>query len=124
MRAGPGQEYPVNWVYNRASLPIEVILEYDNWRKIRDYEGQEGWIYHTLLSGQRTGLIQGDTAVNVFERPVDHINRNRVVLMIEPNALVYIESCKSSWCAIKTSGYSGWIKRNLLWGVYESEKID
>jgi SH3-like domain-containing protein len=58
VRVGPGQEFPINAVYKRAGLPVEVILEYDNWRKIRDYEGAEGWVYHSLLSGKRTGIIK------------------------------------------------------------------
>jgi SH3-like domain-containing protein len=57
VRSGPTKDNDVNWVYTRAGLPVEIIAEYDNWRRIRDWEGGEGWVLHSLLSGRRTALI-------------------------------------------------------------------
>src|ERR1041384_1682003 len=57
VRAGPTKDHDVAWVYNRAALPVEVTAEFENWRRIRDWEGAEGWGYHSLLSGKRTALV-------------------------------------------------------------------
>src|ERR1700704_6452203 len=57
VRAGPTKDHDVAWVYNRAALPVEVTAEFENWRRIRDWEGAEGWVYHSLLSGKRTALV-------------------------------------------------------------------
>ena len=57
VRAGPTKDHDVAWVYSRAALPVEVTAEFENWRRIRDWEGAEGWVYHSLLSGRRTALV-------------------------------------------------------------------
>ncbi len=125
VRAGPGQKYPIKWVLNRKYLPVEVILEYDNWRKIRDYEGQEGWVYRTLLSGKRTAIILGDKNAEIYKKPFDVDDKNsRVIIKLEPLVNVFVEECKGRWCAIKVSGFFGWIERKSLWGVYEHENFN
>jgi len=124
VRSGPGQQYPIKWVYNRANLPVEVVLEYGNWRKVKDYEGQEGWVYHTLLSGKRMAFIHSEAPVDAVKKPHEDVKKRIKTFKIEPNALVKIEECNALWCLVSTSGYSGWIQRKLLWGVYESEIID
>ena len=58
VRAGPGSRYPIQWEFRKKGLPVEIVLEFDTWRKIKDYEGQEGWVHQSLLSGRRTGLIR------------------------------------------------------------------
>src|SRR5215813_11435318 len=57
VRAGPTKDHDVTWVYSRAGLPVEVTAEFENWRRIRDWEGAEGWVYHSLLSGRRTATV-------------------------------------------------------------------
>ncbi len=57
VRAGPTKDHDVVWVYARSALPVEVTAEFENWRRIRDWEGAEGWVYHSLLSGRRTAII-------------------------------------------------------------------
>ena len=54
VRTGPGQKYPVQWIFRKKDVPVEIILEYDVWRKVKDYDGHEGWVHKTLLSGKRT----------------------------------------------------------------------
>src|SRR6266446_9067351 len=54
---GPAKNYEVKWVYQRAGLPVEIVAEFENWRRIRDSDGTEGWVYHSLLSGKRTGMV-------------------------------------------------------------------
>lgn len=124
VRVGPGQEYPIKSVYKRAGLPVEVVLEYDNWRKIRDHEGDEGWVYHTLLSGKRYGLIQSDKTIYAYETPFDGATESRAVLELEPMVQVFINECSAAWCYVNVSGFSGWIKRKFIWGVYEHENFD
>src|SRR5690606_2315202 len=56
LRVGPGRDYAVSWLFMKAGLPVEIIQEYDNWRRIRDADGTEGWVYQSLLSGKRTAI--------------------------------------------------------------------
>lgn len=125
VRAGPGQQYPIRWVYNRQGIPVEVILEYDHWRKIRDHEGSEGWVYKTLLSGHRTALVIGAEIVQAYDQNLEKYPRKaKVALALEPLSLVSVNACDGTQCLIEVSGLSGWIERKSLWGVYESEKFD
>ena len=57
VRAGPNKDQEVRWVYTRAGMPVEITAEFENWRRIRDWEGAEGWVYHSLLSGKRTAVV-------------------------------------------------------------------
>ncbi len=124
VRVGPGQEYPIKLVYKRADLPVEVILEYGNWRKIRDHDGAEGWVYHTLLSGKRYGLIQSSEPVYAYEKPFGDGAKSRAVIELEPMVQVDINECDGRWCRIDASGFLGWIERKFIWGVYEYENFD
>ena len=125
VRAGPGSKYPVKWVIKKKNLPVEVILEYDHWRKIRDHEGAEGWVFHTLLSGKRTALVQSVSPVEAFEKEGFLWMEETVPKMrLEPMSLVELDQCQKDICYITVEGVSGWLQRKLLWGVYEKENFD
>lgn len=121
LRVGPGKKYPVKNKYTRGQIPVEVILEYDNWRKIRDIDGEEGWVYHTLLSGKRYGIIQAENVVYGYKK--DH-RGSQPLLALEPGATVVLKECRDMWCYGFSSGFSGWIERKFIWGVYENENFD
>src|SRR3979490_3137391 len=57
VRAGPTKDNDVAWVYTRSGLPVEITAEFENWRRVRDSEGAEGWVYHSMLSGRRTAVV-------------------------------------------------------------------
>jgi len=125
VRTGPGQHYPIKWVVDQAKLPVEIILEFENWRKIKDHEGQEGWVYHTLLSGKRMGFIMGDEPVSAYTKSFSATDSYPAISMrLEPMSLVKVRACDQNLCKVITSGYSGWIEKKSLWGVYEYENID
>jgi len=121
VRTGPGSKYPIQWVYKAKHQPVEIILEYDAWRKVKDVDGQEGWVHGTLLSGKRTGIIQSKENVSVFSKSK---TSSKKLLQLEPNVHVFIKECAAQWCKISTSGYKGWIERKFIWGVYASENFD
>ena len=54
LHVGPGKNYPVEWRYVLQNLPVEIIAEFDTWRQIRDWQGTQGWVHKSLLSGRRT----------------------------------------------------------------------
>lgn len=120
VRAGPGRKYPIQWVIERRGLPVEVILEYGNWRQIKDFEGQKGWVYHTLLSGRRTAIILSESAVPLYKNPEKEVAE----AFFSPSVMVSLSRCNDSYCQVEKENYSGWIERKLLWGVYEHEIID
>ncbi len=125
VRAGPGKKYPIKWVLNRKDLPVEVILEFYNWRKIKDPDGKEGWVFRTLLSGKRTGIILGNNPVYSYSKPFyNNDKKTSVSMYLEPKVIVKLEECARQWCKVFVSGYYGWVERKFIWGVYEHENID
>ncbi len=119
VRFGPGQQYPINWVFTRPNVPLKIIAEFDNWRKIEDYEGAEGWIASRLLSGTRTIMVQG--TVRDLRRRAD--NRARVLLHAEPGVIGSLLACEDSWCRVEIEGQRGWLQRGDFWGTLPGEAI-
>jgi SH3-like domain-containing protein len=124
VRRGPGQEYDVAFTFVREGVPVEITLEFDNWRKIRDSDGAEGWIFHGLLSGDRTALIapwQSDGNVPIHNRANSDA---AIVAYLEPRVIVKVAECTGTWCLVGVEGYEGWITQESLWGVYPGEEFD
>ena len=120
VRTGPGSRYPVDWVFKRKSMPVEIVAEFDNWRKIRDWQGASGWVYHSLLSGKRSFIVPAKPAA-LHKTPATSAE---VVAKLEPEVTGEIRSCTGDWCRVKVGGVSGWIERTGMWGVYKSEPIN
>lgn len=122
MRRGPGKDFPIQWVYERRFFPVEVIEEFGHWRKIRDREGQEGWVHFRLLSGERFAITQtaNDALIPAF---ADSDPMSPLRLEAEPGALVRLLQCRVDWCEIHAGDYTGWMEKQHLWGVYPDERF-
>jgi SH3-like domain-containing protein len=125
VRGGPNKDHEVAWVYTRPALPVEITAEFENWRRIRDRDGSEGWVYHTLLSGKRTAYVarlktQPDL-VPLYET-ADRTSPLRALL--EAGVLGMIKRCNGEWCRFVGNGFDGWVEQRRLWGVYPNEKIE
>jgi SH3-like domain-containing protein len=121
VRAGPGTRYPVKWVYQRRDYPLQVIQEFDIWRKVRDVDGEEGWVHQSLLSGSRHVIVQGDAPVTILKKPESGA---RPVAQIEPGVVAKLNECADNWCNVSASGYDGWLLKVSLWGVYEHDESE
>ena len=119
VRAGPGSRYPIEWVFKRRSLPVEVVAEFDTWRKIRDFQGTEGWVHQSMLSGRR--MVQVIGQVRTLRR--DPGGSAPAVARMEPGVLGNLEDCRHEWCEIRVSGLSGWVSRAHIWGVDVKEGL-
>lgn len=120
LRSGPGVRYPVEWVFVRQSMPVEITAEFDTWRRIRDWEGSEGWVHQSMLSGRRAMVVAGEA--RALRRIPD--TSAPPVARAEPGVIGWLHKCERDWCEVDVSGYRGWLKRSDMWGVYEHEKVD
>jgi SH3-like domain-containing protein len=120
VRSGPGTRYPILWVYRREGLPVEVIEEFEHWRKIRDPENTSGWVHKGMLDGTRRVLITGK--MQVLRAEAD--DKAAPVLRAEPEVLAKLVECSKAWCRVQIDGRKGWLRRKALWGVYEDEEIE
>ena len=124
VRAGPTKDNDVAWVYTRSGLPVEITAEFENWRRVRDSEGAEGWVYHSLLSGRRTAVItmksKGDLA-SLYERAD---SASAISARLQAGVVAQVRQCASGWCHVAGNGFDGWIEQQRLWGVYVDEKVN
>jgi SH3-like domain-containing protein len=124
LREGPSQDHQTIWVFQRAGLPVEITAESDNWRRIRDSEGTEGWVSQSLLSGRRTVLVapwKKETLI-LYAKPSE---TSEIVAKLQAGVLGNVRKCDGgSWCSIFGDGFSGYIQQSNLWGVYPNEKVE
>ena len=126
LREGPSKEHRTRWVYQRAGLPVEIVAEFETWRRVRDADGAEGWVLHSLLSGRRTALVapwsKAKDEAFALRRSADETSA--VVAQLQPNVIVSVSSCANSWCRLAVGKTEGYLKQDRLWGVYPNEKLD
>lgn len=120
MRTGPGLRYPITWVFQRQYLPLEVIAEFEQWRKVRDIEGDEGWIHQSMLTGQRS-VITLQEMRNMHREPD---SQSATLAYIEPGAQAKLVQCQKLWCHVEVDDIRGWLPRAFLWGVYKEETVN
>ncbi|HEY8580982.1 MAG TPA: SH3 domain-containing protein, partial [Beijerinckiaceae bacterium] len=120
---GPSKEHRTAWVFQRAGLPVEITAEFDNWRKIRDSEGSEGWVLHSLLSGRRTAIVAPWKKGEVMPL-LEEAGQGGVVANLQSGVIVNVKRCDKSWCRVFGRGFEGFMDQKLLWGVYPNERID
>lgn len=123
VRSGPSRDHEVAWVFTRAGIPVEITAESDNWRRIRDSEGAEGWVFHSLLSGRRTVLVAPSAKGETFPLYAEPNTGSRVVAALEPRVLATVRHCDKKWCRIFGQGFDGFMEQHLLWGVYPNEVV-
>ncbi len=120
LRSGPGTRYPIAWVFTRVNLPVEITQEFENWRKIRDSEGSEGWVLEAALQGRRYVVVAGAIRA-VRSTPAPDA---ALVARAEPGVIGKLNKCppeSPDWCEVDLPGARGWLRRSELWGVYKTE---
>ncbi|WP_424360397.1 SH3 domain-containing protein [Methylocystis parvus] len=121
VREGPSKEHPTVWIYQRAGLPVEITAEFETWRKIRDSEGSEGWVLHSLLSGRRTALVAPWKKEPQILTAGDHAT---AVAKLGPGVVGNLRGCDGKWCRLVGPGFDGYMAQENLWGVYPGEKVE
>ncbi len=127
LRVGPSADYAVSWLYLRQGLPVEIIQEYDNWRRVRDSDGTEGWVNQSLLSGQRSALAapwmkgKGNGKAIYVNMRRDPQPSSSIVAKLEPGVMMNIRECTGDWCLATTDGSEGWVAQSEIWGAYPGE---
>lgn len=124
LREGPSKEHATKWVFERAGLPVEITAEFETWRKVRDSEGAEGWVLHSLLSGRRTALVAPGKKGEKFKIFARASENSDLAATLESGVIGNIRTCDGTWCLIDGDGFKGYIKQSNLWGVYPGEKVD
>jgi SH3-like domain-containing protein len=123
LREGPSKEHATKWVYERAGLPVEITAEFEIWRKVRDSEGIEGWVLHSLLSGRRTALVTPNKKGENSKLYARASTSADLAATLQSGVIVNIRNCDGAWCLVDGDGFKGYIEQEKLWGVYPDEKV-
>lgn len=127
LRQGPGTDYKVMWVFQRAGMPVEVIREFEGWRQVRDAEGATGWVLQSLVSGRRTAQVlpweaKGASPLQSALR-VDDKASAKTVAILEAGVIANVRQCDGRWCYVTIAEHRGYIEQAKLWGVYAGEVV-
>lgn len=118
LRTGPGTRYPIRWVYKRRHMPVEVVEEFGQWRKLRDFQKDEGWVHQSQLSGARMAVFKAETVLLRYPEtdapPMIKAGKDVVAQILE---------CDLNWCEVQVESYKAWVEKGAIWGVYPREII-
>lgn len=119
LRAGPGEQYPIEWVYQRKGWPVEVTAAFDVWRRVRDSDGTEGWVHEHMLTPRRSVVVTGaERTLRSEPQPAA-----AAVARLEPGVIAHLLECKDAWCKLDAQGIKGWLQRDQIWGVFPDEAV-
>jgi SH3-like domain-containing protein len=119
LRVGPGENYPIEWVFKRKEMPVEILEQFQNWRRVQDWQGDKGWVLERMITAKREVIVAG--AVRALLRMPDP--GAPIVARAEPGVIARLIEFQGPWCHIEASGFKGWVQRGDLWGVYSDEVL-
>ncbi len=120
LRSGPGVRYPIEWVFTRKGLPVEVIDEFETWRRIRDWQDSEGWVHQSMLSGQRGAMVVG--ADRLLRRAPEP--GAPAIAEVQVRVVGRLHNCRDGWCLIEAKGFEGWLRQGEIYGAYPGETLN
>ena len=115
-RQGPGLDHRVLWVYEARGLPVQVIAETTEWRKICDPEGAVAWVHRSVVSSRRS--LYNASAEEI---PI-HAGRSatsQVRARLSPHSLVSMDECEDGWCEVRIRRMRGWVQQRAVFGAQE-----
>jgi SH3-like domain-containing protein len=119
MREGPSEMHRIKWIYRRKGLPLEVIASFDVWRRVRDMDGEVGWMHTALLSRERMAVVTGGAAIEIHAHDD---TTSDVVARAEPGAIGRLLDCGKLACEVEFAGAEGWVSRARLWGIHDGDE--
>ena len=120
IRVGPSKNYPIEIKYVKRNYPLKVLEEYEEWRKVEDFNNNIGWIHKSLISGIRTGIVLSNDSENI---KLFNTLGGSVIGEIGMGNIVFLEKCKIDWCLVSSGNFKGWMDKKYIWGVKEKEII-
>ena len=118
LRIGPSLDYPIILQYVVKNIPLKVIDEFNDWRKIEDWNNNSGWMHLSLLSSSRFGIIKRDIN-NIYKKP-----NGNIIGIIGKDNIIKLKKCERNWCLFSIKKLKGWLKKDSVWGVFNNENFD
>jgi SH3-like domain-containing protein len=116
MRIGPGKEYPITWVFMRANLPMILVAEFDQWRKVKFFDGTDGWVHKNMISRKNTVIVIKDHAIMY-----KYSSKSHPIARIEKDVIMKVIKKEANYVKVDINNMKGWVARNDVWGINEGE---
>lgn len=113
LRVGPGNEYPIKYVYKIKAMPLKVLGEYEGWYKVVDKDNDEGWVSKNLTMKARYVIVKNGTQI-LYKK--DDLESNPI-FRLEENVVAKLDKCKKNWCKVEVNDKSGWLESKNIWGI-------
>ncbi|HWF01686.1 MAG TPA: SH3 domain-containing protein [Caulobacteraceae bacterium] len=111
-RKGPGKDYPAVWIYRARGLPVQIVAETQEWRRICDPFGGATWVNRSMVDGRRTALAYGADPIPLLDAP----GGPKTKAMMVARSMGALSRCVGDWCRLKVEGSEGWAPAARLWG--------
>ena len=124
-RTGPGEKYPIQWIYQEQGYPVKVLDTYDIWKQVQEADGSIGWVHEKMVSDKRTVLVQEEGMLMDKPRMDSH-----AIAVVEVGVVGRIVRCpmEEKYCLLafkyQDKDVKGWFPKNAVWGVNPNEEID
>ena len=118
LRTGPGTRYPISWILKKKFLPVKVIMEHENWRKIQLQDGTIGWVFQSMLTGNK--MITMHNEKTLLRKSPN--NQSAILASVGKNVICELKLCKDAWCRITLNQHSGGVERSQIWGAEFDKK--
>ena len=113
-RKGPGKDYPALWIYHVKGLPVQVVAETVDWRRICDPDGGAIWVHRSMVDGKRSVMAMGAAPIRLAKAPKAGAATGGY---LNPRALANLDACQDDWCKVTVGGVSGWLRAGQVWGL-------
>ncbi len=120
LRTGPGRQYPIEWVLTRKDMPVEITAEYEHWRRVREWDGTEGWVQEHMVTGKRYVVVAKGGVRPLYQAPDA---ASAIIARAEPGVVARLDECHAGWCRIAAQDIAGWMRRADIWGVFPDETV-
>jgi SH3-like domain-containing protein len=120
LRTGPSKNYPIKWVIKSKGEPVEIVSEFEQWREIKDKDGDSGWVHESMLNGTRYVVVVRDSSQFLYRND----DSDKKIAKINHGVRARLLKCNENRCYISLEKYKGWIIRDALWGIYKNETFD
>ena len=112
MRVGPGKEYPIAWIFMRSGLPMMLLAEFTDWRKVKFLDGTEGWIHKNMVSKASTVIVIHDNVLMYKSS-----STSGPIARLEKGVIMKVLKRESDCVKVNANGMSGWVEKKHLWGL-------
>jgi SH3-like domain-containing protein len=116
LHVGPGIHYPIDWVLTLKHMPVIIVSEFGQWRRVKICDGTIGWIHKSLLSCKKKAILLNDAVLFSSDS-----EGSKKLAQIGKNVVVEIIKRKDIWTKIivetdDKDKFTGYVKTRSLWG--------